>query len=182
MLLISDSQKSPLVFNVDNDSVKNSSSRVNSILFKDVPISLELSSEQIQRNAALLYSHREVTVDNQGNLVPRSFFGRILSLSDSELAKVYETILATLKGIQEKELKCNKWTFRFCCIKPFQIGYDKLAMRILVNGYRYDHKHHKVLNAIEDTALEVLQGALEFRMKRPSGERLHDHLLINERV
>ena len=121
MALISDSQKSPFVFNVENDPdpVKNSSSTTNSILFKDIPITLELSSEQIQRNAALLYSHREVTVDNQGNLIPRSFFGRILSLSDSELAKVYETILTTLKGIQEKELNCNKWTFRFCFIKPF---------------------------------------------------------------
>ena len=89
-------------------------------------------------------------------------------------------MLATLEGIQKKELTSNKWTFRFNCIKPFQIGYDKLAMGILVNRYKYNYKHHKVLNAIEDAALEVLQGALGFRMRRPSGERLGDNLLPNE--
>ena len=136
-----------------------------------------LSTEQIQKNAAVLYGYQHYCADGEGNLEGISslnLIGRFIYwlknvFGGSEEHKVNQAVLKTFEGIKEHYMKVNAsdraWTFRFVAFKPFFIGFDKLAIKILADK-RFAAARSEEVRKIHTPAYEVLHWALTKRMER----------------
>lgn len=148
---------------------------------------LRVNFSQAQKNMEILHSRYAIyTSDASGNLGQFSkinIFRRVYVwirsfIDDTETHRVNKTILATLKCIREySETNPNNPTWTYSVEhggKDFDIGFDKVAMRILTNEYRFpahfartpDHRSDPILINIRKEAYKVMTWATMIRVQR----------------
>lgn len=144
------------------------------------------SIDQCMDNAKILHETNVIfTCDNDGNLSYISKYnllGRLVNflkniIEGSGEYKVNQVILATLNQISqyaEEHPEQPEWRYRDVSIKPFLVGVDKVAMRILIDNSRFaEHgfftSYHPSRGEIREAAYKVLLMGLEQREKEKIG-------------
>lgn len=137
-----------------------------------------LSYNQAEQNMRALYLTQDnLQVDQQGSLtpiewynVPKRIFIWISDFLDggSRIYQVYWAVLETFKKINDPSVDHTKWTFRYVNIKPFQIGFDKVAIRVLANKRAFSMSlgnDRWICNRIREEAYNTLSWVIPERKK-----------------
>lgn len=150
-----------------------------------------LTIDQAEHNAEILnLQNVTFTTDKKGNIdyisnfnIMGRFFNWIKNLiNGSREHKVNKAILATFNTIKEyaqSHPDSPKWSYNASIYyaKPFRIGFDEVAMRILLDKNRFDSYYYRspekesddTLIKIRKAAYDVMLMATEQRTRRHIG-------------
>ena len=115
-------------------------------------VDYSLNYYQAEHNMRVLYHSHNLQVDQNGKLsviawynIPKRIFIWISDFLDggARAYKVNQTVLETFRAInQNGKTRRPRWTFSYCWIKSFDIGFDKVAVQVLADdktfGRRFD--------------------------------------------